>query len=575
MAALSASVWAHPRSRGENQREPIGPLAAAGSSPLTRGKRPHGHDLQPRRRLIPAHAGKTWPVICSHRAIAAHPRSRGENFPFGLGLFVADGSSPLTRGKHRHFEIERRDLGLIPAHAGKTQAAHPRSPLTSAHPRSRGENSRPGKLIGLGRGSSPLTRGKRRGNRSRDVTLRLIPAHAGKTQFARPHLRDADGSSPLTRGKPLSVIRIAALPRLIPAHAGKTMCRRASSVVTSAHPRSRGENMTPESDARPNRGSSPLTRGKQASALRMSETARLIPAHAGKTRAPTAQTRTQTAHPRSRGENPTSIPLYLRLAGSSPLTRGKPTCRPVASSREGLIPAHAGKTALSSQFVLGKGAHPRSRGENVLTAQYSPPTGGSSPLTRGKPTPPARVPPQCRLIPAHAGKTYTRSASLLKKAAHPRSRGENHHERVRSRELKGSSPLTRGKLDRGGANLGSHRLIPAHAGKTSTAHARIAAWAAHPRSRGENDRARGRRFCPPGSSPLTRGKRQGLGDLAGVDGLIPAHAGKTTAPEDGGFAHPAHPRSRGENARDSAILPGSMGSSPLTRGKLHSVLSSS
>ena len=72
--------------------------------------------------------------------------------------------------------------------------------------------------------------------------------------------------------------------------------------------------------------------------------------------------------------------------GSSPLTRGKPHLVDLDHERQGLIPAHAGKT-----FCVGTGrpvvwAHPRSRGENVYTRPYKHKQVGSSPLTRGKPS---------------------------------------------------------------------------------------------------------------------------------------------------------------------------------------------
>ena len=71
--------------------------------------------------LIPAHAGKThlwW--TCSLSA-GAHPRSRGEN-PSMIAFTVgAAGSSPLTRGKRPEFGDARAEGGLIPAHAGKTR----------------------------------------------------------------------------------------------------------------------------------------------------------------------------------------------------------------------------------------------------------------------------------------------------------------------------------------------------------------------------------------------------------------------------------------------------------------------
>ena len=91
-----------------------------------------------------------------------------------------------------------------------------------------------------------------------------------------------------------------------------------------------------------------------------------------------------------------------------------------------------------------------------------------------------------RLIPAHAGKTMEIITSKPVTGAHPRSRGENHVAATPRAEGTGSSPLTRGKLDRGGADLGSHRLIPAHAGKTFCSASLIRLNAAHPRSRGEN-----------------------------------------------------------------------------------------
>ena len=70
----------------------------------------------------------------------AHPRSRGENFPDRDVATAVAGSSPLTRGKQAAHDGLQDDLGLIPAHAGKTLISA-RSPFAArAHPRSRGEN---------------------------------------------------------------------------------------------------------------------------------------------------------------------------------------------------------------------------------------------------------------------------------------------------------------------------------------------------------------------------------------------------------------------------------------------------
>ena len=72
------------------------------------------------------------------------------------------------------------------------------------------------------RGSSPLTRGKLRGDEIRAAGQRLIPAHAGKTSIRRRRRAESAGSSPLTRGKRVCALVQSGHDGLIPAHAGKT-----------------------------------------------------------------------------------------------------------------------------------------------------------------------------------------------------------------------------------------------------------------------------------------------------------------------------------------------------------------
>ena len=91
---------------------------------------------------------------------------------------------------------------------------------------------------------------------------------------------------------------------------------------------------------------------------------------------------------------------------------------------------------------------------------------GSSPLTRGKRGTASHRQLQCRLIPAHAGKTESGSTWDVDLSAHPRSRGENRRPRPHPRQDAGSSPLTRGKREAATLDSHSERLIPAHAGKT-------------------------------------------------------------------------------------------------------------
>ena len=161
--------------------------------------------------------------------------------------------------------------------------------------------------------------------------------------------------------------------------------------------------------------------------------------------------------------------------------------------------------------------------------------------------------PMRGLIPAHAGKTVAAWLACGAYAAHPRSRGENTASFFGSADTLGSSPLTRGKHHDVRREVLVIRLIPAHAGKTRPRFSgRRTPWA-HPRSRGENS-VHSRPFHAwMGSSPLTRGKRPPRDADPGGPGLIPAHAGKTPAPRTQLRSSAAHPRSRGENPRWSGI----------------------
>ena len=334
---------AHPRSRGENVSRAIDGIGTAGSSPLTRGKLPGKNDPRTGTGLIPAHAGKTDRYPRRHPRQPAHPRSRGKNVLEVLEEGLHAGSSPLTREKRPRGARGRTACRLIPAHAGKTHCKDSYPWCAAAHPRSRGENARLGGPITSGPGSSPLTRGKRSYALSALILPWLIPAHAGKTHHRRrfgrcwqahPRSRGENdeyrnydplhtGSSPLTRGKHGRRRDRSGARGLIPAHAGKTGLRLSTTPVCGAHPRSRGENPWMARSRRCVHGSSPLTRGKRQRAWQACTWPGLIPAHAGKTSRVCLGDPRGAAHPRSRGENSVRWSPTARSAGSSPLTRGK------------------------------------------------------------------------------------------------------------------------------------------------------------------------------------------------------------------------------------------------------------
>ena len=358
--------------------------ASAGSTPLTRGKRDGRPERLRARRLIPAHAGKTRPRYCYRKRYRAHPRSRGENQKSYATLKDYRGSSPLTRGKRAVMTSAVKLTRLIPAHAGKTHPGRNRAAPFPAHPRSRGENRAEIAAIQTRASSSPLTRGK--------LPSRLAPPY---------------------------------LVRLIPAHAGKTQPSRRSCRKRPAHPRSRGENVHDGAVTVASYGSSPLTRGKLDAFHLARHVVRLIPAHAGKTPMMPRMPCPSRAHPRSRGENPELWSASILENGSSPLTRGKLAAEGLDRRAARLIPAHAGKTGRPRALAYASAAHPRSRGENVEGEAKGVDACGSSPLTRGKRATPRTHRRRQRLIPAHAGKTGRCHRRGSRRTAHPRSRGEN------------------------------------------------------------------------------------------------------------------------------------------------------
>ena len=315
----------------------------------------------------------------------------------------------------------------------------------------------------------------------------------------------------------------------------------------TAHPRSHGENEALAASDATDKGSSPLTRGKQTGTRSGSRCPRLIPTHAGKTHARGAWSSQAGAHPHSRGENLEDARTDNLHDGSSPLTRGKRTRPHARAGDPRLIPTHAGKTQLTWLSTCPPRAHPHSRGENWGSALECRDLVGSSPLTRGKHylNRPGVV--QGRLIPTHAGKTRRGWHPRAGSRAHPHSRGENNLSHERHCLASGSSPLTRGKPVLRLSSRCAHRLIPTHAGKTSLTRSVSSTGSAHPHSRGENNDKPHRTDPVGGSSPLTRGKPLGGPFLDGGSGLIPAHAGKTNKLLLGLHTDP--------------------GSSPLTRGK--------
>ena len=227
-----------------------------------RGK--HGHTLVGRRenRIIPAHAGQTWPWPPTRPSEPDHPRACGAN-PVMVGILDnANGSSPRMRGKLLPLDISSSCLRIIPAHAGQTVLPALQPLMSADHPRACGANTPVSVMVMAVSGSSPRMRGKRSVGRIRADRRRIIPAHAGQT--CRPiwlrrkspdHPRACGanvgscasniigfGSSPRMRGKLVGRGDLFRGGRIIPAHAGQTQTAYLRHSRIADHPRACGAN---------------------------------------------------------------------------------------------------------------------------------------------------------------------------------------------------------------------------------------------------------------------------------------------------------------------------------------------
>ena len=193
------------------------------------------------------------------------------------------------------------------------------------------------------------------------------------------------------------------------------------------------------------------------------------------------------------------------MAGSSPHTRGAHLYGEALQVARGIIPAYAGSTRMSPGMTPIGSDHPRIRGEHRGAGQPGALDRGSSPHTRGAPAPGFSIRPGAGIIPAYAGSTFPSLASTSARRDHPRIRGEHVRLALRVAIGNGSSPHTRGALDRVRRYLHDVGIIPAYAGSTRSTARQCITVRDHPRIRGEHIRGVEALLPLDGSSPHTRG----------------------------------------------------------------------
>ena len=211
---------------------------------------------------------------------------------------------------------------------------------------------------------------------------------------------------------------------------------------------------------------------------------------------------------------------------------------------------------------------------------------GSSPRGRGGRDAAGRARRGQGLIPAWAGRSWSRGGGTDGIRAHPRVGGEVSrasgwgigsvaHPRVggevRPRSWPthsgwGSSPRGRGGRPAANVGRGCPGLIPAWAGRSPMLWPRPGRCRAHPRVGGEVSAGPAGRAGRAGSSPRGRGGPRAAADQPQDRGLIPAWAGRSDRRAFSWLVTRAHPRVGGEVAGYVDVAIGAGGSSPRGRG---------
>ena len=171
-------------------------------------------------------------------------------------------------------------------------------------------------------------------------------------------------------------------------------------------------------------------------------------------------------HPRGRGEHSVRKARFRSWSGSSPRTRGALQLVAGGHLRVRIIPADAGSTWRRDTSGQQNGDHPRGRGEHSMSGSSWALVLGSSPRTRGAPSPTLTSRPPSGIIPADAGSTLSRSRPGRRSRDHPRGRGEHYTATLAAQREAGSSPRTRGAPPEMAGPVAQAGIIPADAGST-------------------------------------------------------------------------------------------------------------
>ncbi len=183
----------HPRLCGEKSSMVHRPCKKTGSPPPMRGKEFYQPYEKAAVGITPAYAGKRCynQIPCPHSR--DHPRLCGEKYTIREHLSSVLGSPPPMRGKVSFTlaaDIRRR---ITPAYAGKSRLRPKVERDHGDHPRLCGEKRIAFTITSVMKGSPPPMRGKVPDRGVNRFQIGITPAYAGKSsRIPRLHLRDRD-----------------------------------------------------------------------------------------------------------------------------------------------------------------------------------------------------------------------------------------------------------------------------------------------------------------------------------------------------------------------------------------------
>ena len=151
-----------------------------GLPPRMRGKAERAAAAANRRRITPAHAGKSTLVNSTTKPQRDHPRLCGEKAAYFRAECVPRGSPPRVRGKAVQFHHRHNGVGITPACAGKSHVLPRPAQVQWDHPRVCGEKKKAEEMGATTKGSPPRMRGKENRVLGGILHVRITPACAGK-----------------------------------------------------------------------------------------------------------------------------------------------------------------------------------------------------------------------------------------------------------------------------------------------------------------------------------------------------------------------------------------------------------